>query len=247
MFSGKKLSEQMKLKNFTNKSLVERLNDMGIKIGEDSFKSYRQDRANPRIEVLCGIADALGILEQDLFDRDTGTTFKRRKPTTNLDQSTLKSSVVSIPIFMEGTYHNDIYDLISDDNIYIEIRRLKNCYKDYKNIIAIQIDGDTATPENNLKEDDVFLIQLIQNREFSKIDGLYLVRYGNIMQIKKVQFLGNDEIKLISLNPEYPPINPSKDLGNNWEIIGKVIIKINIDYYECIKCISKGKNQGVIS
>lgn len=240
MFSGRNLAAEMKLKNFTNKRMAERLNSMGIEIGEDSFKAYRQDRASPRMEVLCGIAEALGIIEQDLFDRELKTPLheQKRKSTTNFNETTLENSVVSIPIYMEGTFTNNIYDLISKENIYIEMSRLKNCKADYKEIIAIRIDGDTPSPENDLKEADVFLIQLIDNRIFSKIDGLYLVRYGNIMQIKKVQFLGNDEIKLISLNPAYPPINPSKELGDNWEIFGKVIVKLNMEYYECIKCIS---------
>jgi len=233
MFSPEKLFEIMKKKGFNNQKLANALNDIGISIKADAFKAYKSHRASPRMEVFSGIVDVLDIEEQDLFERTS------RKSHINIQKSTLifgnkelKENVVKIPIFEQGTFLSDIKNLVSDKNLYIEMNILKNYYN-YKNIIAINVFYD-STERKNI-ENNIFLIEFVKNKEFSKVDGLYLVRYDNIMQIKRVQFLGNDEVLLISLDIEYPPINPKEVVGNNWEILGKVFIKMGIEYYTNIE------------
>lgn len=232
MFSGEKLSYHMKEKKFTNKQLAETLNNMGIEIKEDSFKGYRQGRSNPRMEVLCGIAEALGIREQDLFNGERESSSKMRRATTNFNEVNFNESVVRIPVFLEGTYTQNIHDLISGENVYIEVDLLKN-YHNHRNIIAIKITSDTE--ETQTRNNNICLIELMKEKDFSKIDGVYLVRYGNIIQIKKVQFLGNNEIKLISLNSSYPPLNPKDEVGEDWEILGKPFMRLNIEYYNNVQ------------
>jgi len=248
MFSPENLFEIMKSKGFNNKRLANALNDLGIPIKADALKAYRYHKASPRMEVLSGIADVLDIVEQELFtltprkekmladkygsfDKHQAR-YKIRKSTTNFSEKLLSESVLSIPIFRQGTFTKDIINLVSDKNLYIQMNLLKNYYN-HRNIIAIDISGDSMGRRNTYQ--NTFLIELVQHKEFSKSEGLYLVRYGNIVQIKRVQFLGNCEVLLLSLNPIYQPINIKEEVGENWEIIGKAFMKINIEYYNNVQ------------
>lgn len=248
MFSPENLFEIMKSKGFDNKKLAAALNDLGIALKADAFKAYKHHRASPRMEVLSGIVDVLDIAEQELFETskrkekmlalkygnfDTQKAQKKiRKSTTNFSEVELTESVLSIPVFMQGSYSKDIRSLVSNKNLYIEMDLLKNYYN-YKNIIAINIPGDSMGKRNT--DQSIFLIELVQHKEFSKSEGLYLVRYGNIVQIKRVQFLGNNEVMLLSLNSVYQPIKPNEDVGNDWEIIGKPFMELNIEYYNNVE------------
>jgi hypothetical protein len=200
------------------------------------------------MEVLSGIADVLDIVEQELFTLTSRkekmlaekygkfdnhqAQHKIRKSTTNFSEKLLLECVLSIPIFSQGTFPKDIRNLVSDKNLYIEMNLLKNYYN-HRNIIAINISGDSMGRRNT--DLNTFLIELVQHKEFSKSEGLYLVRYGNIVQIKRVQFLGNGEVILLSLNPVYQPINLKEEVGEDWEIIGKPFMKINIEYYNNVE------------
>lgn len=248
MFSPGNLFKIMKSKGFDNKRLANALNNIGISIKPDAFKAYKHNRASPRMEVLSGIVDVLDIVEQELFevtsrkekhlvmkygnsDRNQASS-KIKRSTTNFSEKELTESVVSIPVFMQGTFTKDIMDLISAKNLYIEMELLK-AYYDHRNIIAVNISGDSMGRRNT--DQNIFLIELVQHKEFSKSEGLYLVRYGNIVQIKRVQFLGNNEVLLLSLNSAYQPINPKEEVGDDWEIIGKPFMKMSIEYYNNVE------------
>jgi len=248
MFSPEKLFEIMKEKGFNNQRLSNALSDIGIPIKPDAFKAYKYNRASPRMEVFSGIVDILDITEQELFEITPRkekllstkygsidierSSINIKNATTNFSKAELDKSVVSIPVFIQGTFLKDIKSLVSDKNLYIEMDLLKNYYN-YRNIIAINVSGDSMGRRNT--ENNIFLIELVQHKEFSKAEGLYLVRYGNIVQIKRVQFLGNGEVLLISLNTAYQPINPKREVGDDWEIIGKPFMKMNIEYYNNVE------------
>jgi len=70
-------------------------------------------------------------------------------------------------------------------------------------------------------------IILFSNNVFSKIDNIYFMAYGDILHIKRVQFIKEKEISIISLNQDYPSLNPKKD----YKILGKLLLKINVDFF----------------
>jgi len=85
------------------------------------------------------------------------------------------------------------------------------------NVLVTVITGNSMEPL--YYENDILFIDMVNGRAFIPVDGTYLVRYGDIVQIKDVEFLGNGEILLRSRN-NTDVRNPSKD-GLEWEIIGK--------------------------
>ena len=68
MFNVDKLFTIMKEKGYNNQKMADALNNLGIKISADAFKQYKAGKSKPRMEVLEGIAEILGVFEQDFFD-----------------------------------------------------------------------------------------------------------------------------------------------------------------------------------
>ncbi len=86
--------------------------------------------------------------------------------------------------------------------------------------------GDSMEPE--FQNGDYLLVEMLDGRYFIKREGIYLVRVGEIVYIKRVLFLPNGDAKLISINPSYGIIQPIKDLGYEYEILGAVYGKISV-------------------
>lgn len=89
----------------------------------------------------------------------------------------------------------------------------------------IQCFGDSMMPE--FMDGDYLLVEMLGGRDYIKRPGLYLVRLGDIVYIKRVEFLPDNDIRLISINPAYPPFLASSK-GCEWEILGCVYGRINI-------------------
>lgn len=86
--------------------------------------------------------------------------------------------------------------------------------------------GDSMEPE--FSNGDYLLIEMLDGRYFIRREGIYLVRVGEIVYIKRVQFLPDGDAKLISVNPNYGVLQPLKDLGYDYEILGAVYGRISV-------------------
>lgn len=93
------------------------------------------------------------------------------------------------------------------------------------NLKVFSVVGDSMEPE--YEENDLAIVDMVNHRyDFVKIPGIYMVRVGDVVYIKRVEFLPNGGLKLISLNPNYGELLPHKD-GYEYEILGKVCGKIH--------------------
>ena len=89
----------------------------------------------------------------------------------------------------------------------------------------IQCYGDSMMPEFN--DGDFMLVEMLDGRDYIKRAGIYLVKINNTIYIKRVEFMPDNDIKLISINPAYPPFTASST-GYDWEILGCVYGRISI-------------------
>lgn len=141
--------------------------------------------------------------------------------------------------FLAGAGSEGVFDMeriYTGKMIAFEKRMLGNLKPE--NMRAIEIIGDSMEPEYS--EGDIALIDMVNNRfDFIKIAGIYIVRCNEAVYIKRVEFLPEGGLRLISINKNYGDIILGND--DNFEILGKVCGKIR---YE----ISKGlifDNQGI--
>lgn len=92
-----------------------------------------------------------------------------------------------------------------------------------ENLLIMKVVGNSMEPL--YYENDIVFIDMVNDREFVPVNGTYLVRYGETVQIKDVEFLGNGEIMLFSRNS--PAVIKPKELGLEWEIVGKPYVNFH--------------------
>lgn len=99
-----------------------------------------------------------------------------------------------------------------------------------ENLKLFEVVGDSMSPE--YAEGDIVIVDMVNHRyDFIKIGGIYVVLMGDVVYIKRVEFLPQGKLKLISLNPKYGDIYPHKE-GYECEILGKVCGKIHYEIYK---------------
>ena len=222
MFNKDKLFEMMKSKGYTNNKMANALNNMGIKITADAFKQYKAGKSKPRMEVFEGIVEVLNVLEQELFDISPN----REKLLTQKNEK-ISDNIVNLPLLFAGDSSEILNKFNQCSKIIIDKSIIANL-SNKNSLIAVKITGDEM--EKEFKENDITIVELIRSQNFIKSSGLYLVDFGNILQIRKVQFITENEIILITLNKDYTPINIKRG-KKNYKIVGKVVAKLETKYY----------------
>lgn len=89
------------------------------------------------------------------------------------------------------------------------------------NLYLIYVDGDSMEP--SLCPGDVILVDHTDN--VAKRDGIYVIRMGDSLLVKRLQRLPNRVLKVNSDNPDYESFEISLDVdhGTEFMIIGRVV------------------------
>lgn len=97
---------------------------------------------------------------------------------------------------------------------------LRSMFGTVQGLRIVRVAGDSQEPELRNGDDVMF----DENKRDITGDGMFVVRRGSDLMVKRVQRLGNSAIRLLSANPTYPPID--LDLaheGDSFAVIGKAI------------------------
>lgn len=140
--------------------------------------------------------------------------------------------VVLLP-FRAGGGAEGILDEWTEPQEFVDIdSRLLPKNGSCKHPAIIQMHGESMAPIYD--SGDYILLDMVNGRSFEPVDGVYLIKYGSSVQIKHVSFVGNGDIICSSENSRYPPFQPVKDFGLEWEIIAKVCgsIKFEMGLFE---------------
>ncbi len=90
-----------------------------------------------------------------------------------------------------------------------------------QDLACLSVKGDSMSPA--LQDTDIILL----NRAKTRGDGIFVIRIGDALRIKRLQWLTTGELKIMSDNPVYDTeiVNP-KNMGEDFEIIGACHTKI---------------------
>ncbi len=89
-----------------------------------------------------------------------------------------------------------------------------------ENLSLIHVQGESMMP--TLNPGDVILIE--RNNHRNPSDGIYVIRMGEALLVKRLQFLPEGEINVTSDNEAYQPYRVSlKDDVENFTMIGRVV------------------------
>ena len=135
----------------------------------------------------------------------------------------LSKSDMLIGAGSEGAYDLDLFN--KETKIAVDRSFIKGL--DPKNLKLFEVVGDSMQPEYD--EGDLAIVDMVNFRgDFIKIGGIYVVRVGDVVYVKRVEFLPKGAIRLISLNSKYGDLYPHKE-GYEYEILGKVCGKIKLE------------------
>lgn len=227
------LDQKMEESKCTNKSLAEKLTLMGRRISKESIAKYRKGDRTPDPETISYIAEALGVTEQDLFDparrEEIARQEIRRRPmlyAPEFPEIQQMEHMACLPYVTVGAGAEALAAPELAEAIYLPTEILPANFE-AKNVLVAKVLGDSMEPKYH--ENDILFFDMVNGRDVVLPDSVYLVRYGDTVQIKQVQFLGNGDIRIISFNDRYPPVQPRKDLGVDWEILGKPFMHWHAD------------------
>lgn len=213
------VKKRMKELGVTQQDLANFLSDNGILTSVDVVKFwFRKDderRVSPELPKISLIGDLLKMdANQMLLGFDNIKT-------------PLKNEVLQIPVFdmVAGFGTEGVLDPSFKATQKIKLPHEFLGSIDERYVRLIRCLGDSMSPE--FLDGDFMLIEMLENRAFIKRAGIYLVRLNDIVYIKRVEFLPNNDIKLISINPAYPPFTASST-GYEWEILASVYGKISV-------------------
>ena len=210
--------------------------------GEIGKNGKEKKSSKPELEKLPLIAEILGKNVIDLFDDEE--TSKRQIVKKELKNNFekyahlipaeyglknvvfLSKSEMLIGAGSEGAYDLDLFN--KETKIAVDRSFIKGL--DPKNLKLFEVVGDSMQPEYD--EGDLAIVDMVNFRgDFIKIGGIYVVRVGDVVYVKRVEFLPKGAIKLISLNAKYGDIYPHKE-GYEYEILGKVCGKIKLEIHK---------------
>lgn len=210
----------------TSQAMAEYITEMGRSISKESIHKYRTGERTPDPEIIELSAEKAEVPVQDFFNPEAKEKIAKdeirkdkEKYASLFPEIRSTASTVGIKIL------SDQYD----EKVHIEKRLIAPEVWGQldSNTVIYKMQGNDMEPyySNN----DILFIDMVNGRDVSFSDDIYLVQYGDIIRLKIVQFLGNYEVKLSSANKDYDDIHPTRD-GLHWEILGKPFLHMSINY-----------------
>lgn len=228
MFDFKRAKEIMREKGINQSDIVFFLADQGINYTLDGVKNwFRKDektRNNPEIKTLRALAELFDTSLDELIIG--GSDALKDLPLDNI--VFLSKSEMRVGAGSEGVFD---LEMLSSEERKVAVDKSFIAGLNPANLKVFEVVGDSMSPE--YEENDWVIVDMVNCRyEFIKIAGIYIVRIGEIVYVKRVEFLPYGKVKLISLNPKYGDIYPHKEGYDDWEILGKVCGKIHYEVYK---------------
>jgi phage repressor protein C with HTH and peptisase S24 domain len=136
----------------------------------------------------------------------------------------LEEAYVLLPLYGvqggagEGAMVNgeDVEDLLAFKREWIA-RELRSSPEQ---LSLIYVRGESMVP--TLNPGDVILVE--RNHGATVSDGIYVIRMGEALLVKRLQFLPEGELTVTSDNPAYQPFRVSlRERGDDFAIIGRVV------------------------
>ncbi len=90
---------------------------------------------------------------------------------------------------------------------------------DPQRAVVVQAKGDSMKP--SIRDGDLLLVEVLQER--ANDDGIYVINVGGRVMVKRLQFLLDGSIKVVSDNAAYEPQVVKGDKGDGFWVVGRVV------------------------
>ncbi|MDR2008161.1 MAG: XRE family transcriptional regulator [Alphaproteobacteria bacterium] len=197
------------------KNQIEFANAIGVT--QATVSRYISESASPSFDILHKMSKVLDI-DLPLLYNNKGST-----------PPPMDHSMVKIPFYYSEVSAGRGLSSLDETPDYLSFdgNWLKNEFmvKNFDDTFSLKVKGDSMEPL--IQEGDIVFAKKFDNT--TSYQGIYIVCYNSDYLIKKIQFKHKDNVKLISQNPEYDPIEIDLTGENtSFEIVAKVIGRINL-------------------
>lgn len=211
---AQRMKEAMELRNISQAEIVKRTG-----IGKSSISTYLSGEYEPKQRNIYKICEVLNVSEAWLMGHDV----PMERHTVQLKNPTVTTDTVSLPVIgnIAAGYNEIALEDWSGETVEVPLSYLKGRNKN--EFIVLKVHGDSMFPEYHNGDKVVILKQTSLPRSGSIGAVLY---DDETATLKRVEYF-EDKIKLIPLNPTYPPKTISGPDCESVRIIGipKVLIR----------------------
>ncbi len=148
----------------------------------------------------------------------------------NEDDSTLSSSTlefVNLPLYEMKSENGDseghlAFEDLKNPSYSLPLFNifLDGILKEPKDqLFALRINCDSMSPD--VKPNSLVLVNK-QKKSISS-DGIFIVRFGNVIRMKLIQKLPNNRLHLTTVNKKYDPVEVDLDEIADFEILGRIV------------------------
>lgn len=218
----KKLQELIYSKFSNYQDFINACSIKNYKPSMSSVKSWFGNNPNgtrsPSLKHLHIIADILEIPMEELLTHST--------------HSKLASQILKIPVFETPAGCGSMGEFDSKFSMVREVDMPKiffeQMYPNPEHLMIFKCFGDSLYPKYN--SGDFVIVDMVNGRNFIKIDGIYVFRLEEIIYVKRLTFTP-DKIVAKSINPDYENFEINKNyIGSDlFEILGKVCGRITFE------------------
>lgn len=85
---------------------------------------------------------------------------------------------------------------------------------------AIEVEGDSMIPE--FRPGERLIIKSVEPDKLIQMDGVYIFRHEDMIQLKRLQRRGGRVLHVIPRNDRYPDYTITVDEGTDFELLGRV-------------------------
>lgn len=86
-------------------------------------------------------------------------------------------------------------------------------------LFAMKINCDSMSPD--IKPDSLVLVN--QKKKNITYDGIFIVRFGNVIRMKLIQKLPNNRLHLTTVNKKYDPVEIDLDEVEDFQVLGRIV------------------------
>lgn len=211
---AERMKEAMELRNISQAEIVKRTG-----IGKSSISTYLSGEYEPKQRNIYKICEVLNVSEAWLM----GHNVPMERHPVQLKNPTITANTVTLPVIgnIAAGYNEIALEDWSGETVEVPLSYLKGRSKN--DFIVLKIHGDSMYPEYHNGDKVVILKQ----SSLSRSGAIGAVLYdGEIATLKRVEYF-EDKIKLIPLNPTFPPKTITGSDCEQVHIIGipKVLIR----------------------
>jgi len=213
-----RLKTLLKNAKLTYFDLTIKLAEIGYSITEISVKKFMQKNnpVRPSMDTIMAIAKVLACTYDELIVIDDDQTIITNKIKGVNATATLYNSTATIG-------GDIIVNLLFADKLELPSQIIGNVQND---ILAIKCVGDSLMPCYN--DGDIILMERVKNPNFKRCNGVYLIKQGANVYLKRLEFTNNDEVLMPNIAN---PLSNKRTKFKELEFFGYAFGKINIKIY----------------